>query len=47
MKHQALGRPTPQIMTMTHENAGLAAACGDTLVTGRRQPPRSTSRWAC
>jgi len=28
VKHQALGRPTPRIMTMTHENAALSAACG-------------------
>src|SRR5215216_1509793 len=28
VKHQALGRPTPKIMTMTHENAALYAACG-------------------
>jgi acetolactate synthase-1/2/3 large subunit len=35
VKHQVLGRPTPKIMTMTHENAALAAACGDTIVTGR------------
>ena len=26
VKHQALGRPTPRIMTMTHENAALSAA---------------------
>src|SRR6185503_19558974 len=35
VKHQALGRPTPRIMTMTHENAALSAACGETMVTGR------------
>ncbi len=35
VKHQALGRPTPKIMTMTHENAALAAACGETMITGR------------
>jgi acetolactate synthase-1/2/3 large subunit len=35
VKHQALGRPTPKIMTMTHENAALSAACGETMVTGR------------
>src|ERR1700730_3152342 len=35
VKHQALGRPTPTIMTMTHENAALAAACGETMVTGK------------
>ena len=35
VKHQALGRPTPSIMTMTHEKAGLAAACGETVITGR------------
>src|ERR1700704_6567788 len=26
VKHKALGRPTPTIMTMTHENAALSAA---------------------
>jgi acetolactate synthase I/II/III large subunit len=35
VKHQALGRPTPAIMTMTHENAALAAACGETMLTGK------------
>ncbi len=35
VKHQALGKPTPRIMTMTHENAALAAACGETIVTGK------------
>jgi len=35
VKHRMLGRPAPQIMTMTHENAALAAACGETVVTGR------------
>jgi acetolactate synthase-1/2/3 large subunit len=35
VKHRALGRPTPRIMTMTHENAALAAACGETIVTGK------------
>jgi acetolactate synthase I/II/III large subunit len=35
VKHQALGRPTPAIMTMTHENAALSAACGETMVTGK------------
>src|SRR5919198_1058924 len=35
VKHRMLGRPAPQIMTMTHENAALAAACGETIVTGR------------
>jgi acetolactate synthase-1/2/3 large subunit len=34
-KHRALGRPTPAIMTMAHEQAALAAACGDTIVTGK------------
>jgi len=33
VKHQALGRPTPKIMTMTHENAALSAACGETMLT--------------
>jgi acetolactate synthase I/II/III large subunit len=35
IKHAALGRPTPRIMTMTHENAGLSAACGETMITGK------------
>src|SRR6185312_7654149 len=35
IKHQALGRPTPTIMTMTHENAALSAAMGETMITGR------------
>jgi acetolactate synthase I/II/III large subunit len=35
IKHKALGRPTPTIMTMTHENAALSAACGETMITGR------------
>jgi acetolactate synthase I/II/III large subunit len=35
VKHQALGRPTPKVMTMTHEQASLAAACGETVITGR------------
>jgi len=35
VKHQALGRPTPKIMTMTHENAALSAAMGETMITGR------------
>ena len=35
VKHQALGRPTPQIMTMTHENAALSAAMGETMLTGK------------
>ncbi|MBV8084647.1 MAG: thiamine pyrophosphate-requiring protein [Chloroflexi bacterium] len=35
VKHQALGRPTPRIMTMTHENAALAAAAGETMITGK------------
>jgi acetolactate synthase-1/2/3 large subunit len=35
VKHRALGKPTPEIMTMTHENAALAAAGGETVVTGR------------
>src|SRR5262249_50666358 len=34
-KHLALGRPTPRVMTMTHENAALAAACGETMVSRR------------
>jgi acetolactate synthase-1/2/3 large subunit len=35
VKHQALGRPAPRIMTMTHENAALSAAMGETMITGR------------
>ena len=35
VKHRALGRPAPQLMTMTHENAALAAASGETVVTRR------------
>jgi acetolactate synthase-1/2/3 large subunit len=35
VKHAALGRPTPRIMTMTHENAALSAACGETMITGK------------
>src|SRR5229473_7760738 len=35
VKHQALGRPTPKIMTMTHENAALSAAMGETMITGK------------
>jgi acetolactate synthase-1/2/3 large subunit len=35
VKHKALGRPTPTIMTMTHENAALSAAMGETMITGR------------
>jgi acetolactate synthase I/II/III large subunit len=35
VKHQALGRPTPTIMTMTHENAALSAAMGETMITGK------------
>jgi len=35
VKHRALGKPVPDLMTMTHENAALAAACGETVVTRR------------
>jgi acetolactate synthase-1/2/3 large subunit len=35
VKHRALGRPVPDLMTMTHENAALAAACGETAITRR------------
>src|SRR5215813_14709211 len=35
VKHHALGRPTPRIMTMTHENAALSAACGETMLSGK------------
>jgi acetolactate synthase-1/2/3 large subunit len=40
VKHQALGRPAPRIMTMTHENAALSAAMGETMITGK---PSSTA----
>src|SRR3954447_5318716 len=45
IKHAALGRPTPRIMTITHENAALSAAMGDTMLTGR--PPGSASQVEC
>ncbi|HLZ28187.1 MAG TPA: thiamine pyrophosphate-requiring protein [Chloroflexota bacterium] len=45
VKHQALGRPTPAIMTMTHENAALAAACGETMITG--QPSATAAHVEC
>ncbi|MFI5266125.1 MAG: thiamine pyrophosphate-requiring protein [Chloroflexota bacterium] len=35
VKNEELGRPTPEIMTMTHEQAALSAAGGETLVTGK------------
>src|SRR5712692_760770 len=35
VKHRALGRPTPTIMTMTHENAALSAAMGETMISGK------------
>lgn len=35
VKNAALGRPTPKIMTMTHESVALGAACGETVITGR------------
>jgi acetolactate synthase-1/2/3 large subunit len=35
IKHTTLGRPTPRIMTMTHENAALSAAMGETMLTGK------------
>jgi acetolactate synthase-1/2/3 large subunit len=35
VKHRALGKPVPDLMTMTHENAALAAASGETAVTRR------------
>src|SRR5439155_24627740 len=35
VKHKALGKPVPELMTMTHENAALAAACGETVITRR------------
>ncbi len=34
-KARVLGRASPKLMTMTHENAALAAACGETAVTGK------------
>lgn len=45
VKHQALGRPTPKIMTMTHENAALAAACGETMLT--RRPSATAAHVEC
>jgi acetolactate synthase I/II/III large subunit len=45
VKHQALGRPTPTIMTMTHENAALSAACGETMITG--QPAATAAHVEC
>ena len=33
VKNRALGRPTPDIVTITHEQVSLAAACGETAVT--------------
>jgi acetolactate synthase-1/2/3 large subunit len=35
VKNRELGRPTPTIMTMTHEQAALAAAGGETVITGK------------
>jgi acetolactate synthase-1/2/3 large subunit len=35
VKNAELGRPTPRIMTMTHEQVALSAACGDTTVAGQ------------
>jgi acetolactate synthase I/II/III large subunit len=35
IKNRALGKPAPQIMTMTHENAALAAASAETVITGK------------
>ena len=35
VKNHALGRPAPRLMTMTHESVALAAACGETMVTGQ------------
>jgi acetolactate synthase I/II/III large subunit len=35
VKNRELDRPTPRIMTMTHEQAALAAAGGETTVTGK------------
>jgi len=35
IKHRALGRPTPTIMTMTHESVALSAAMGETMMTGK------------
>ncbi|MCA1646203.1 MAG: hypothetical protein LC797_12335, partial [Chloroflexi bacterium] len=45
VKHRALGRPTPAIMTMTHENAALSAACGETMITG--QPSATAAHVEC
>src|SRR5579862_1147078 len=35
IKNRALGRPAPRLMTMTHENAALAAASAETVITGK------------
>src|SRR5713226_6583343 len=45
VKHQALGRPTPKIMTMTHENAALSAAMGETMISGK--PSASAAHCDC
>ncbi|HLQ32801.1 MAG TPA: thiamine pyrophosphate-requiring protein [Chloroflexota bacterium] len=45
IKHQALGRPTPKVMTMTHEQAALAAASAETAITGR--PSATASHVEC
>ena len=45
VKHQALNRPSPRIMTMTHENAALSAACGETMIT--RKPAATAAHVEC
>ncbi|MBI2755880.1 MAG: thiamine pyrophosphate-requiring protein [Chloroflexi bacterium] len=35
VKARELGRPAPRVMTITHEAVALAAACGETVVTGK------------
>jgi acetolactate synthase-1/2/3 large subunit len=45
VKNRALGRPTPDIMTITHEQVSLAAACGETAVT--RKPAGAAFHVEC
>jgi acetolactate synthase I/II/III large subunit len=45
VKNRALGRPTPDIMTITHEQVALAAACGETVVT--RKPAGAAFHVEC
>jgi acetolactate synthase I/II/III large subunit len=41
VKHRALGKPAPRVMTMTHESVALAAACA------RPSSPASHRRLPC